>query len=539
MQARTRLKILIADDNPVFGLVLKNQITGWGYEVVSCEDGAEALRILLADDGPRLALLDWMMPNMDGGTVCRNLREQESESYTYVIILTSKDEKEDLLAGFETGADDYITKPFDFRELRARLRVGKRIIGLQSQLHAAKARQEAINQELRLEIEQRERAERLLVQSERLAALAELASGVAHHFNNMLQVIMGGASVALLKLEMGGLVEAKTQLEQIIESSRFGSKTVKRLQSFVDHGSNKGGPTTIFDLSHTVRQAIETTSKWWKTEPESKGIAVNVIPLLRKGCMVEAREDHLFEVLTNLIRNAAEALPNGGDIRIKTCLENDAVLTVVSDTGTGIAPDDLDRVFDPFFTTKGFRRIGMGLASSYGIIKRLGGTITVQSEPGRGATFTVQVPRAGALKESPPPPVPLETGLTLRILVVDDSEPVLTMLQEGLTELGQTVTTALSGPEALQELAENPYDLVICDLGMPDMNGWEVGRRIKSRCIAEEIPKPRFIMLTGWGGQWKAKEKIAESGVDAVVEKPVDLGELLGVVRRFFQEESQ
>jgi two-component system, cell cycle response regulator len=132
------MKILIAEDDPSFRRLLEEKLAKWGYDVVVAENGDAALRILLSEDPPRLAMLDWMMPGMEGVEVCREVREKMNESYTYIILLTSQQSDEDLVTGMEAGADDYITKPFKHNELRLRLRAGRRIIELQNELLAAR-----------------------------------------------------------------------------------------------------------------------------------------------------------------------------------------------------------------------------------------------------------------------------------------------------------------------------------------------------------------------------------------------------------------
>jgi len=132
------VRILIADDDPAFRDLLKERLAKWGYEVVIAENGNEAWQVLQADDAPSLAILDWMMPGMAGIEVCRRVRKEKEEPYTYIILLTSQQQDEDIVAGMEAGADDYITKPFKHSELRVRLRAGRRIIELQNELLAAR-----------------------------------------------------------------------------------------------------------------------------------------------------------------------------------------------------------------------------------------------------------------------------------------------------------------------------------------------------------------------------------------------------------------
>ncbi len=130
-------KILVADDDPVSQRMLQSFLRKWGYEVIAVSSGSEALRILEGPDAPPLAVLDWMMPGMEGPEICREIRKDAERAYTYVLLLTARSQKEDLLKGLEAGADDYLTKPFDAQELRARLHVGRRILDLQHHLLAA------------------------------------------------------------------------------------------------------------------------------------------------------------------------------------------------------------------------------------------------------------------------------------------------------------------------------------------------------------------------------------------------------------------
>lgn len=128
------MRILIAEDDRVARHILQTMLGKWGYEVVSCSDGTEAWKVLQAEDSPQLAILDWMMPEMDGVQVCRELRQKKKKAYTYVLLLTARSQKEDVIEGIEAGADDYLTKPFDSQELQARLRAGRRVLDLQAEL---------------------------------------------------------------------------------------------------------------------------------------------------------------------------------------------------------------------------------------------------------------------------------------------------------------------------------------------------------------------------------------------------------------------
>jgi PAS domain S-box-containing protein len=374
---------------------------------------------------------------------------------------------------------------------------------------------------------ERRKAQEAALRTERLKAVGELATGVAHNFNNLFQIIVGSAQLIELNTDPEGSAVVRRYAEQILESARLGAETVKRLQKVAglrtDRVSAEG---RTFDLSDTANQAIEMTEVWWKAGADRDGISIDMISDLRPGCKVVGNKDDLFEVILNLIRNAVEALPSGGEIRISTAVDNDDVCLRVADTGVGVPEAAAGKIFQPFFTTKGLNRAGMGLAGSHGIVLAHNGDIAYESQEGKGSAFTVRLPLAEDRRKSKRPEAQRE-DLKLRILVVDDLQPIVSMLEAGLTKFGQTVLTAMSGPEGVEIFKRNPIDLVVCDFGMPVMNGWQVAETIKRICGERRTPKPAIILLTGWGGQTKGQDKAAESGVDRILEKPVDISELL------------
>jgi DNA-binding response OmpR family regulator len=173
----------------------------------------------------------------------------------------------------------------------------------------------------------------------------------------------------------------------------------------------------------------------------------------------------------------------------------------------------------------------MGLAVTHGLVKRHGGTINVQSKVGKGATFTIRLPLAQEPIGKTEEPATRTADRELTILVIEDDERIATLLEMIFVDAGHSVFKALSGGEGLAIFNKEPVDLVICDLGMPGMNGWDVGKAIRSVCQEKGITKPPFVLLTGWGGQELEREKIAESGTDAVVAKPIDPAALLATVQ--------
>ncbi len=382
------------------------------------------------------------------------------------------------------------------------------------------------------DVTDRKRAEAMLVNSERLKAVADLSSGVAHNFNNALQIIIGGAGLALLDLESGETQRVKSQLKQIIDSSRFAAGTVRRLEDFANLDSVfRVGVQDRFDLSDLAKKTINMTELWWKTNPEKIGVTIKVESNLSEGVIVNATEEDLFEVVVNLIKNAVEALPKGGEISVRTVIENDYAVLQIKDNGIGIAKENMEKIFQPFWTTKGLKATGMGLSSSLGILIRLHGDLKVHSELGKGSTFEILLPI-----ERPTPGQEInETRASgdqepLSILVVDDLDVLVDLLKEGLSELGHTVYCATSGKEALKIFEENIIDVVISDLGMPEMSGWDVCRAVKKINKSKDRGTIPFILLTGWGNQQLEDELIKETGVDAVAHKPVDLISLSKII---------
>lgn len=386
-----------------------------------------------------------------------------------------------------------------------------------------------LNEQLKQEILQRKKAEDLIIHHEKMRAIGELAGGVAHNFNNLLQIIMSAAQLVGFEAERAGFPQIMPHVNQIVESARFGSETVKRLQSFAGLRADfSGSDGTIFDLSATVRQALEMSAVWWKSIPEKNGIDIHVETDLEDGLFVRGAESELFEAMVNLIKNAVEALPEGGTIEIRSERVGDEVLVRITDNGIGIPPDIREKIFQPFFTTKGFQRTGMGLSGAYGIVTRHGGTLTADTEYGEGTSFLMGLPSAQPTKEVPADaPSPAKE---LRILLIDDQKQVVDMLAKGLAKAGHTVLTAGDGQRGLEIFSEQHVDAIVCDLGMPGMNGIETARRIREATHGSDAVRPPFILLTGWNTEEPPTEQGPEANIDLVLQKPVSVEDLLNAV---------
>jgi CheY-like chemotaxis protein/anti-sigma regulatory factor (Ser/Thr protein kinase) len=260
---------------------------------------------------------------------------------------------------------------------------------------------------------------------------------------------------------------------------------------------------------------MEFTRSRWQDEAQLRGAPIEVDLDLGVVPEVSGRVAEIREVVTSLILNAVDALPMGGRIVISTRSEPGRVRVAVSDTGAGMPDEVKRRAFEPFFTTKGVKRTGLGLAVAYGTIERHHGEIALESEEGKGSTVTFSLPAAesrGGEGLEPPPPPPRRIG---SILVIDDDDDVRQLVSDALTAQGHTVTTASGGREGLMHLQTVRYDLVITDLGMPDLNGWEVARAVKvSR------PDTPVLLLTGWAD---VVDPSAGRGVEGIIKKPFDV----------------
>ena len=356
-----------------------------------------------------------------------------------------------------------------------------------------------------------------LVRTEKLRAMGEMASGVAHDFNNVLATVLGRAQLLKKRLEDPKL---RQWVEVIERSALDGARTVRRLQDFTrirrDH------PVMPVDLNQVVQQTLEATESSWRQESPSRGIQFEVTTRLAAALpAVSGVPAELREGLTNVILNALDAMPGGGRLALATSSADGQVEIAVTDTGAGIPSSIRHKIFDPFFTTKGPKGTGLGLSMTYGILARHGGRIIVESEEGRGTTFRLIFPSASPMGETERPPASSPAAATpLRVLVVDDEETVAAVLGDMVASGGHSVDVVGSGPEAIARFATERFDLVLTDLAMPGMTGWEVARAIK-----DLAPAVRVVLVSGFGVEM-SPEDLHSRGVDLALAKPLKLQDI-------------
>ena len=374
----------------------------------------------------------------------------------------------------------------------------------------------------------RKKMEETLVKTERLLAVGEMASGVAHNFNNLLQMMMGAAEAALVKLDVGRIREGRDAIENILNACRRGSGIVKRIKDFTLSKSNDMDEAQVFDLEELVSEALELTKPLWNTITEPRKYQLNLIRC--SHCYIKGKPTEIYEVLVNFIKNALEAMPGGGSLTVVGGARNGRVYLDITDTGHGIAPDDFQRIFEPFFTTKGSRSSGLGLSSSYGIVKRHRGEIKVRSNPGEGTTFTLIFPQAkehAVVNAEPAPPV---KARKIRFLLIDDEVNILRSMAMFFEDSEVELVTARSAEEGIHAVQKENFDVVMCDFGMDRMNGLEVAQAVKAYCQRIGIPKIPFLLYTGLDKKLEPRT-LAECGVERVVQKPIPYGELSRIVQ--------
>jgi signal transduction histidine kinase len=412
------MKVLIAEDEAVSRRLLQAFLEKWGHEVTAAPDGAEAWRLFERGAFP-VVITDWIMPEVDGLELIRRIRACPRDSYVYVILLTSKSHKEDVVQGMEAGADDFLTKPFDRDELRVRLRAGERILSLEHTLAAQ-------NRSLR-------QAQAALVQSEKLASLGQLAAGVAHEINNPIAFV--GNNLAVLHRDglaaldlLGRYSSARNSLAQcdaplaadldrreqemdlpyvqeclprLLEASLRGLQRVRDIVTNLrDFARLDEAAFKEMNLAACLESTLEMLSH------ELKLRQLNVVKSFAEAPAVLGHPGKINQVLLNVLLNAVQATCAGGQIELRTRPGPDGGAVVeIADTGCGIRPEHLPHIFEPFFTTKPVGQgTGLGLSVSYGIVRDHGGTIEVESTLGKGSLFRISLPAR------PPAPAKCQDG---------------------------------------------------------------------------------------------------------------------------------
>ncbi|MGA2035258.1 MAG: response regulator [Thermoguttaceae bacterium] len=531
-------KVLIVDDAAdtvkLLAYALKNQ----GYDVSAAYSGREALEIA-AIQRPDVILLDVMMPGMNGIEVCRRLKADAALRMIPVLLVTAKELDEDVIAGLDAGAEDYVTKPFNNLVLAARLRAAIRV----KQFHDEIAQ---VNERLRAEIVERKLAEEnlrkkdgQLREAQKLEAVGLLAGGIAHEFNNLLQVIGGYTTCAMEDLSpqehrYEDLQQVRTAAERaaVLTRQLLGFSRRRMLQP-----ENVDPNQLVADVAKMLHPLV--------------GDRISVKIVLRKDIgTVYADPGELQQALLNLCLNARDAMPSGGTLLLNTDtvildepiaepgfqIERGRYMVFgVTDTGQGISAEVQQHIFEPFFTTKEVGKgTGLGLAMVYGVVQQHKGAIHVYSEPGKGTAFKVYLPSGSKNREEgeTEKPVPALRGRET-ILVAEDETMVRSLAVRILEKGGYSVLAASDGAEALRLFKENRnhISLTLLDAIMPKLTGHEVYRHIKAEC-----PQAKVLFASGYDSETAQSGFILRERL-RFVGKPFDADTLLRTVREVLDED--
>lgn len=364
-----------------------------------------------------------------------------------------------------------------------------------------------------------------IIKQERLRALGEMASGIAHDLNNSITPIVGFADLLLMYPESAdNRADLKMYLEAIRTAAKDAGSVVNRLREFY-RKRDDWDPMFPVDMNKVVSEAKSLTSPKWKDMAQAKGTDVEFETDLDADLPTIAGDESSFRTaLTNLIINSVDAMPEGGKIRVKTRHIGEEIYLEIADTGFGMSDDVRTRAFEPFFTMKGESGTGMGLAMVYGIVERHGGSVDIQSVPDIGTTIAIALPlttpKAGAIRVGSSSVAEQRPDYQIDVLAVDDEPLIRDFIYRSLTRDGHTVTTASNGRKALEVLHQAKFDLVITDRGMPEIGGDQLASAIK-----RDFGDVPIIMLTGFGELMKASGDLPP-GVDLILSKPVTIGTL-------------
>jgi len=364
-------------------------------------------------------------------------------------------------------------------------------------------------QELGTALQEVEASQKQLVQAERLSALGEMAAGVAHDFNNLLAVVVGRAEILLAK---GQDPNVARDIEIIRTAAWDGAHTVRRIQEFTRTRQTR--PAGRVDIPELLRDVVELTRARWKDEAQSRGLAYDVVVEGGPVLPVAGISAELREVFMNLLINGIDAMPGGGQFVFRVSSDAASVIIAAEDTGCGMSDETRRRVLEPFFTTKGARGTGLGLAVSWGIVKRHGGTIEIESTLGMGSVFMIRLPISVDDLAPEASASPARQGRSGRVLIIDDETEVRCVLRDMLEPCGHSVLEADSAEAGLALLESEMVDVILTDISMPGMSGWDVAAACQRR-----FPHIPLGFVTGWGDRLDPQET-ARFGVRFIVSKP-------------------
>lgn len=508
----TRCSVLLIDDESFAQDIIAHGLKGCaGHQLIYESSPARAVEVAREIDAT-VVLVDLRMPGVDGFDVIAALRAHPATHDVPVILLSSEDDPDIKAKAFATGASDYMVKWPDPRELVARVRHHS------SACIARRERDQAFAS-LRRSQEELAASQTALQQAQKMEAIGQLTGGVAHDFNNVLQII--GGNLQLLKL-VGGLSDAaRGRVEMALSGVERGAKLASHLLAFARRQPLQ---SVVIDPGHLLRELDDMARRVLDAGTRvSTEIAADL-----GSTMIDPNQ--LSNVLLNLVINARDAMPDGGMLTIRAANvgpgddlppeveEGDYVMLEIADTGKGMPPEVLRRAFEPFFTTKPTGQgTGLGLSMAYGFVKQSGGEIVLCSEPGQGSSVRIFLPRSSAepAQAEEQHQMPLAGGLET-ILVVEDEDDVRSSTCGILSALGYQVLEAANAAEAVDIIESGRYvDLVFTDVIMPG----PVSSLQLREIVQRYLPQCQVLYTSGYAEGVLAHEGKVDASVH-LLQKP-------------------
>jgi signal transduction histidine kinase len=531
-------RILIVDDVVANLTLLENVLNRMGYKQIrSVTDTAELISVTL-EWQPDLIVIE--LPRTDSIRLAavEQLRVRiRAQDWIPILVLSTDADHELRRKAFAAGVSEFLAKPFDFSELVVRIRNSLLMRTYQEQLrnqnrileYRVAARTKSLaerTEQLEHTVVELKNSQQQIIQHERLRAFGAMAGGVAHDFNNVLMCVIGYTELLLNDpVLLSNTEKTRKFLRSMNTAGLDASSIVARLRNFY-RPLEEGDVFTPTDLNNLVGEIVPLTQPKWKTQALAEGRVIEVELDLQPIPQVACNPAEIREVVVNLVFNAADAMPTGGQITLRTRCEGSVVSIGIQDTGTGMTEEVRQRCMEPFFSTKGEKGTGLGLAMVFGIIKRHEGIVEIDSEVGLGTIFWLRLNRdleARGFVEGDA----VETVEPLHILVVDDEPVARDILSLYLAAEGHTVEMATNGYGALEKFRKEQFDLVITDQAMPGLTGLQLAEAIK-----KEANTP-ILMLTGYGID--PLEAGVRKAVDTIVNKPISQRELRTAIARTIQ----
>ena len=526
--------ILLVDDEPRNLSALEAILADPGYRLLLAEDADTALKHLLANDVAAI-VLDIKMPGVSGYELARMIKNTKRFRDTPIVFLTAHMvNDQDIIAGYGAGGVDYLTKPVNTQILRHKIGVFAELYRKTRELASVNAELARLNESLEERVSERtrelERSEAAL--REASAQKDEFLAVLAHELRNPLAPLRTGIDLLLRK--QASQPQAGNE-RTLAAMNRQLDHLVRLIDDLLDVSRISRGLLELkrerIDLGALVEATVDSVRPWF--EKRRQALSTSVAP----GLFAFADPTRVAQVLTNLLHNATKFTPEGGSVRVELVRSGEKAVLSVIDSGAGVGPEQQARVFEMFtrITRAGLAAepgLGIGLALARHLAEMHGGTLTLASEgEGRGAAFSLSIPASG---DSDAIARDVESGsrtvstAPLEIVVVEDNDDIAEVLRDWLSDLGHRVSVARDGESGVELIRTTRPELVICDLGLPKLDGLGVCREV--RTLPQEA-QPTMVALTGWGREDDLRLS-REAGFDQHLVKPVAPAALQALLER-------